>query len=451
MDFFIQKSIGLFFSCLCLVTAVCLKRKVKLALHPSCIYSFCWFIFTFVPQIVLFKYIFSPWSILYIWVSCIAFSSSVFLFSWKFPIERFRSTCEDRFLFIDVLSGFCYRFFMLLLATSGCFFNFYLLIINGYSLSEILANPLYTAGSFAMARGGAGIEYGLIGALGVACTYASACLGGFLSARGNLGVLDRVYVILALLPACVAVVLQSSKLIFLLSALFFVSARVLTNFFKLKFSIISLSTISRYLPLAFICGGLAIASFLSRDHFRRIDSTVEVMARLQYDISSYLLGQVYAFSDFFSAWVGLDAEAKYVVDEYTLGKYSFTAILDILGFDTQLPPGTYLETGKIAGVLETNIFTFFRGLIQDFGIIGSFFILFSIGFILNFSFYRMLWNCKIVFYQIIFICGVVFIGMSYLISVFMARYMYAVGVSLLVVLSLCRLFRNLFRRSRYVS
>lgn len=66
--------------------------------------------------------------------------------------------------------------------------------------------------------------------------------------------------------------------------------------------------------------------------------------------------------------------------DLSFGKYTFLGILDFLGFgDPNLPQGVYEAVELGAGNYPSNIFTAFRSLIDDFGLMGCFFIFLLLG------------------------------------------------------------------------
>lgn len=69
-------------------------------------------------------------------------------------------------------------------------------------------------------------------------------------------------------------------------------------------------------------------------------------------------------------------------EPYTFGRYTFYSIFNLLGIATR-KQGVYDLIGE--GVVKTNVFTMFRGNIQDFGIIGTFLLYLFFGFISAYS------------------------------------------------------------------
>jgi len=101
------------------------------------------------------------------------------------------------------------------------------------------------------------------------------------------------------------------------------------------------------------------------------DSISVILSGLYFSIVSYSAGHLYAFSDWFSYIIGDYAVLSYrdLVDSN--GFYTFMAVFNALGTSKVVPHGVYDEYFFIDNVLQTNIYTHFRGLILDFGMIGS--------------------------------------------------------------------------------
>jgi oligosaccharide repeat unit polymerase len=139
------------------------------------------------------------------------------------------------------------------------------------------------------------------------------------------------------------------------------------------------------------------------------------------------MGQIYAFSDFFSFAVDLPSESTYKNDFGAYGAFTFASIFNMFGIGKDFPPGMYEESLGYNDIFETNIFTFFRGLIYDFGVFGSLIFMFIFGIFSNI----VMWNILIrrhVFLSIpILISIIVFILMGYIFSVFVARYVFLVA------------------------
>lgn len=132
-------------------------------------------------------------------------------------------------------------------------------------------------------------------------------------------------------------------------------------------------------PVRFTCIGgmylsfLAFCFFVSGQFLREgfgateFDDVIRVASQLR----AYLFGGVSAYS----TWIGDEFEWEMP----TWGRYSFSALFDLLGLFPQAP-GVYDSYSRIASSGETaNIFTAYRSFIEDFSIVGACIIYMSVG------------------------------------------------------------------------
>jgi oligosaccharide repeat unit polymerase len=120
---------------------------------------------------------------------------------------------------------------------------------------------------------------------------------------------------------------------------------------------------------------LIIIAFLSRSSGMEGN---ELSDFLLFSIRSYSLGHLHAFNDWLNYYSNNYSLYQYSVPNKPFGFYTFKSIYDILNIDVLVPLGTYDEYFN-NGYLETNIYTVFRGLIYDFGILGSYLLSFLFG------------------------------------------------------------------------
>lgn len=299
------------------------------------------------------------------------------------------------------------------------------MLINGWSVNDVLFDLLATSGRFAALRGNVGMEYGLIGSLGILFTYTSASLGGLVFQSKRTKFSRFLTILLAMTPGVLAMVIQSSKLIFLVASCFFLSGVFLLNIYKLKPLQFNSNTLYGFSRISLIIAPFLLISFISREHYGDLDDISKTLDALKYAMASYALGQIYAFSDFFSFYIGMDSVSSYQQGGYAMGAYTFSSVAEIFGANIDFPPGLYLETGWYEDVFETNVFTIFRGIILDFGVLGSFAFFMVMGFFSNAIFMGVLRAKNNIFVNIAYMHIVVFVLMTYLISVFMPRYMYS--------------------------
>jgi len=100
----------------------------------------------------------------------------------------------------------------------------------------------------------------------------------------------------------------------------------------------------------------------------------------------------FAFSDWFEHHV-FDKPSSVTYSDppgRTWGYWTFMVFGRIIHPEYELPPGYFDEYIEIGSVLQTNIFTMFRGLIYDFGLVGSLAFMAGFGWISALVYRRML-------------------------------------------------------------
>lgn len=163
---------------------------------------------------------------------------------------------------------------------------------------------------------------------------------------------------------------------------------------------------------------------------------------------SYAFGHLFAFSDWFDAWtakrLGISgprteaeksqgapaAEGRYIYTDpkrLTYGFWTFMTVGKMIDktYYASLPAGYYDELFLRNGVLQTNIYTFFRGMIYDFSTFGALGFLFAMGAGLNFLYQRMLYSAYAPISQGIYIFFAGYLYTSYIISLTIWASVYA--------------------------
>jgi oligosaccharide repeat unit polymerase len=314
-----------------------------------------------------------------------------------------------------------------------------MLVQNGFSLELLFLDWVATSSSYATNRSlNDAYEYGIVGQLSTFFPIFVSAVGGVLSSSFCSFKKKCLYFFLSMFPAILFMISHSSKIIFLYS-LFFYGA-VFISFKIFKGHKISIS--KRIMKLAFTIGLLILPIILFSFTLRE-GSNEGLSFALLPTIFSYAYGSIFAFSDFFLFYVGIDSQSNYIVEgTFTLGYYSFKSVFDLFGGTKVFPPGYYFDFYNYNDYIQTNIFTLFRQLIQDFGVIGSLIFVFIVGTIVNVS-YVFIFKIN---YPYFFICLLVlffvFLGMSYMFSIFTSRSSVLVVVVLYSVLKLNSLMLN---------
>ncbi|RYZ83381.1 MAG: oligosaccharide repeat unit polymerase, partial [Proteobacteria bacterium] len=116
---------------------------------------------------------------------------------------------------------------------------------------------------------------------------------------------------------------------------------------------------------------IVIASFLSRGIYQ-IDDTSLILNKLRYYLVTYSSVHLPAFSDWFSERYFNESSMNYRQEYLTGGFYTFMSFFQMLGDERYVPMGTYDEFYTHGEYVKGNLFTIYRGLITDFGLLGSF-------------------------------------------------------------------------------
>ena len=409
-----DKLLAIFYSLLMLAVAVGIRFIVGTFLIPAGIFALAWFCFTFFPLVILFSVPINSLAILYILSAVFVFALSSLPFDWKsgFQKNQLKSTSDagfDSHLFTTALYFSALASFLLSAIT---------MLSNGFTIDQVIFDPIKTSGQYAAVRGNEGLEYGMMGIFSIMFTYLCPLLGGLRIYAPN-----RVwFFMVSMAPSLFTMLTQSSKLVLLVSLCFYLSGVLVAKIYANKFELPKLSGLFKVFVLAGILFFLTLISFVSRLKEFDLGDLGAVLDPLFFSIASYTLGQIYAFSDFFSYVIGHPASTAFKNDFYSYGAYTFASIFDMLGIGKEFPPGMYDESGLQKNIFETNIFTFYRGLIYDFGIVGSLVFLFIFGAFSHVVTYRALSRSAPWFTLATYIVILVFILMGYLFSVFAARY-----------------------------
>jgi hypothetical protein len=158
-------------------------------------------------------------------------------------------------------------------------------------------------------------------------------------------------------------------------------------------------------------------------------------------IFSYFFGSIYAFSDYFISRLGIDSISIYFHEsQLAFGYYSFKPFFELFGGNKIFPMGYYEDFYNFNDIIKSNIFTYYRQLIQDFGILGSLIFILFMGITIHFFYFQMLMKKAPFFSIAIFIIFLVFLGISYLINAFTARTVIVVGIALYYLLKINFIF-----------
>jgi len=411
-----DKLLAVLFSLSILAISAYTRIATRTFLVPASIFSLFWFTFTITPLILLFNAPINPLAILYIAAAALVFSLSATPFNWEYAIQKNSTKQEFKARFdTPFLSSTIYASVI-----TAIILSITTMMINGFSINQIFFDLIKTSGRYAEVRVTDGIEYGIVGILSMLFTYLPPVLGGLRSQDKR----SKFFFALTMAPSLLTMVIQSSKIVFLVSLCFYIAGAIIARIYSHKLDFPRPASITRLITTTALLSSLVLISFISRLGEIELKSIEANSDPLLFSIASYTLGQVYAFADFFSFTIGAPSLSAYKEDYYSLGAYTFNSIFCALGMCKDFPTGMYEETVWFSNVFETNIFTVFRGLIYDFGIAGSLIFVFALGLFTHYITYIILvrnrsWICVVTAISIL-----VFILMGYLFSVFVARYVF---------------------------
>jgi oligosaccharide repeat unit polymerase len=175
-------------------------------------------------------------------------------------------------------------------------------------------------------------------------------------------------------------------------------------------------------------------SFLARGIYRQsADSSVLVEALTRYYIS-YSSGHLFGFSDWFNFYTGDKHFTDYTQYDTSYGFYTFMSIFRWFGDTRYVPQGVFDEYYDYGPYIFGNVYSLYRALIIDFGLIGSIVAMMVLGTIFHLAFRNLLLKRFAVLSVSIFITMMGFIYTSFIASVFIWDSTYAMPIGLAAVL-----------------
>lgn len=295
------------------------------------------------------------------------------------------------------------------------------IISSDIDLNSILFDPVETSGYYASLRGKGETEYGIWGVLSIFFTYTTSILGALISRRYHKGIKKWTLSILTFTPAVYVMLTQSAKLVLYYSIGCYFAAVLLKKIYSNKLELFNWSFLPRLMGFSLLMLPLLSISFLSRNLYYELEGK-DILTIIWFSLKSYVLGQIYAFSDFFSFYLGAKSELTYIHDLNSYGYWTFKSIFDMFGGEKYFPPSFFQDSYYHEEVLATNIFTIFRSLINDFGGVGTICFMFASGLVVHALFYRLLTYRRSWVACSAFMVAVVFIIGTYLLSIFVARW-----------------------------
>ncbi|MGA8220685.1 MAG: O-antigen polymerase [Candidatus Acidiferrales bacterium] len=430
-----DKCLALLFSIMILVQAYWMRRRVGTWLFPACLFGLFWFAYSFVPLAVLFWMPAEPYAIGFLFLCTLVFSIGSMPFDWK---RAFAINAEKRGEAAAMYGSSFLKavFYMATLA------SLVLVILSslaqGFSVHDFFFDLYATATAFALMRYSENLNANIYGPLSIVCVYLGGILGGLVYSTVPTKTERRLILFLSFLPSILLAVAQSSKGSLFLSIVFFYGGilvyRVAANTLRL-FEKASIKSLVLYAALLI---SITTVSMVARG-LAAIEDTSEVATRILNYYSLYAFGHIYAFSDWFAFLIGRHSELSYNQEGASYGFYTFAPLFRLMGSHKELPLGTYDDFYSSGDSIPTNIFTMFRGLIQDFGLAGTILFMLASSILLHWAFRTMLRNRRPAFTVAVFVFMMGYFYQSALISMLIWNSVYITFALVWIVLERNRL------------
>lgn len=427
----IYKLVAIILSLGILFTALMFKMHTRSWVSPAVLFALFWFLFTFFPLTVMFVVPINPLTILFIWSCVLLFGLPVLFLGWKNPlgVNAQKIILAPQLYAGDFLPVCFYglQFTVLLCILMN-------LSVQGFSPQEFITDLFGTANRYLAARYNGDITPNIFSQAGVVLNYVGVCIGGLILTGRKTFFRKLSVFVMSFTPAALHMLIYADKgTLFLCAALLYSGVLIkrmhegdtsLTNRQTNRVVFVSLLALLPVLVASFMARGIGEGS------------TSETVDRLMFYMASYAFGHLYTFSDWFSYFVFSESTNVYQKQsDYTYGLYTFTAIFKAFGSQVYIPEGFYDEYYNYNDIIQSNIYTIFRGLIQDFSYVGALLYMIITGVIFHSAYYRVLVCDKPTFSVAAFMCLVGYIYTSFIISIMVWKSFFALFVVLSIVLS----------------
>lgn len=415
-----------------LAQAVVVSRLVGTWLFPASLFSLFWFFATAVPLVFLFTVPFNPMAMAYIFVACLAFSLTALPFRWSsaFATHAQRGQCEQ------YTTPFIVRSFFLL--SAGAAGTLVLSIAEqGFSLTDIFLDFYAVSNQYIARRYNDELTVSIFSQLSFVLMYPAAILGGLVLDAAKSGAKKFLFVFIVLLPSILALLVQGAKGNLFLVLFFFWGAILMNKLNKGDLTLVRQINWVKTIVYVAVIFAMLLFSFMSRGLYEESNNNVIVQGLIRYFVS-YSSAHLYGFSDWFSHYTGLGSVMNYDVDGETNGFYTFMSVFKMAGSQKTTWPGVYGEYFYYGQYISSNIYTWFRGLILDFGISGSLVFMFVFGGVCHFMFFRGLVAKSKEIPVSFFIHFIGFLYSTYIISLLMWNSAYSSFIIVTIILIMNR-------------
>jgi len=389
---------------------------------PGSLFCLFWFAYTFIPLVALWSVPIDPRGMGYIFSACAIFSLTSYAFKWKGEFHK--ASLKP---FKDDFDSAIIR---TLFFTTSSFVIISILIdlmIQGVTIKSMLTEPVAIVGKMIDLRYKGLVRPNIFKTITTILHQPAVILGAlFYFGRDHRGMVRPFLLAFIFLPACLLLILHGDKGSLFYDISLFFGALLIIKIRSGKTEILNPTDLKKLFLFAILVFSLVFFAFLARYTGLELPKKEEIHPWISSPqtyvtrmFASYAAGHIYAFSDWFAEMIKANPNSVYTDNLGRYGFYTFMAIAKLISSQNiETPAGYYAEYFYYGGILKTNIYTFFRGLINDFGIVGSFFAMLIFGFACNIIFLSLLRFKQAALSVPLFIYAIGFFYTSYMISLF---------------------------------
>lgn len=368
-EYIIFKMGCLFISLLILALATFVKRIVGTWNNPGSLFCLFWFLYSFLPLLSAFQVFSSFLPLLYIFCFCLFFCIPVLFYRWGF----FRMAQRQRKNVHEMFANSGLKFAFVLFSLLAMIFLYLALLDQGMSLLNILQVGIVRfAAEYAQKRYTDELVESVWGSLATLLIYPTVAVGGSLFFFARNGMSKFLYVVVSFLPTLFVLLVQNAKGIVFVSFFIFWGAILTVKIYSGDNRLFGRGFALKMFVVTSVIVPLILLSFMSRGISELQDISL-IVNQLYIFAVSYSSGHLYAFSAWFDDRYFPQGISEYRQEYLQMGFYTFMSVFQALGDQRPLPIGIYDEFFEVPDVMATNVYTIFRGLISDFGIVGSLF------------------------------------------------------------------------------
>ena len=342
-------------------------------LSPAALFPMWWCLAAIVPLLLASSEPVSPAAMLWVLIASICVSAGAIVGNLGLRTKLLVPANGAAVLEVKILS-----IAMLISIVLGMGSNLAHAVLSGVATADLLdleklvvvSNQLYV---IRYAEGNAAPEPPALAQALLPFVYLAPALGGLVFAftRSRLW---RTGAILSLLPAIAVTVLQTTK-----AAVLFSSTLWFCSYFTARIRMGRLGLFSRgHMIVAGMLAGIAVVFFFAIG-LARLGTTDVGMIDV---VFLKLVTAAFGHMSVFSTWL-----AEYWQDPFepTLGVYTFAGPRELLGIARRIP-GVFENVVELVAGESSNVFTGFRPLIEDFGMIGALIVLTILGLVAGIAF-----------------------------------------------------------------